>query len=354
MISLSKRMAAAEPYRSPIGARMTPGERQGYLKLDFNEATYPPSPRVAEALQGVAPNYYPDMDAKELRGALARYTGRDIEEIRVWNGSDAALRAICWAYLDVGDVALIREPTYSQFGVFVKQVGATLQAVMGQSAFDASFFMYDVGIRQHQPKLVYIVNPNNPTGVCYSNEIMLTCKVEMYPATLFVIDGAYHEYCLHTIADYLDQLDNLIVVRTLSKAFGLAGVRIGYTLSSPQIARALDKVRNGKDVGVLAQAAAIAALDDTTYMFERVDETLRAKVWTVNVLREAGVEAHDTPANFILIRTEDATRAVEDFRRRGVLVRDRSYLPQLEGYIRVTIGTMEEMRQFVAIAKDVL
>jgi len=353
MISPSRRMAAVEPYRSPIGARMTPKERQNYLKLDFNEATYPPSPLVTRALQNVAPNYYPDMDAKELREGLAWYTGRSVDEIRVWNGSDAALRAICWAYLDVGDIALIREPTYSQFGVFVRQIGAAVRAVAGGNAFDPSFYMYDVGLRRYQPRVAYIVNPNNPTGIYYPAETLCR-KLDRYPDTPFIVDEAYYEYHLGTMAHHLRWFNNLIVVRTLSKAFGLAGVRIGYTLSSPQVAETLDKVRNGKDVGALAQAAALAALDDVPYMWGRVNEVLQARAWTLDALGAAGIDYRRAAANFILIKTQDAARAVEDFRARGVLVRDRSYLPQLEGYIRVTIGTMEEMRRFVAIAKEVL
>lgn len=349
----ARRTVPAKPYRAPAGAAMTQEEKQQYLKLDFNEATYPPSPLVAEQLGRVDLNFYPDMEAVELRRALADYTGRKSEEIRVWNGSDAALRAICWAYLDNADWALLREPTYAQFGTFVKQAGANLGAVEGDDAFDASPLMYDSGLAYWRPKLFYVVNPNNPTGVLY-NLATISYWLSEYPWTLFVVDEAYHEYGLPSAAPLLSWNSNLIIVRSFSKAFALAGVRVGYTLSSPETAKVLDMVRNGKDVSGLAQAAAFAALEDLDYMQARVADTLNAKSWTVDRLRGMGLEVKDSPANFVLIKTLDAARAVREFKEQGVLVRDRSYLFQLDGYIRVTIGSQEQMEQFVAVAQKVL
>lgn len=342
-------VARLDPYEVSRSAVLSNEEKGKHLKLDWNESTFPTSPALIEALQQVLAEghleYYPDVQAVTLRERLSEYVGGDAEYIQVFNGSDAALRNILDTYIEPGDKVLVREPVYTQPYTFVHTNGGEVVNFTASSPFSKGIAEYEHHLQNSGCKVTYHPNPNNPTGVCYEAS-ELASLLEQFPDILFIVDEAYYEFTGTTVANLVQRYDNLVVTRTFSKAFGLAGVRVGYVVAGSSVMKEVNKVRNGKSVGLLGQIAATAALEHVDHMREAVAEVGRAREWTENHLREEGIPFHTTPANFILIKVGNAPKVVERLQESQILVRDRSYLPQLEGCIRVTIGSREQMETF--------
>jgi histidinol-phosphate aminotransferase len=322
----------------------------GALKLDWNEATSPPSPLVFERLSAFLAtgrlNWYPDPDATELRRRLSKYTGCRPSAIQVFNGSDSALDYLARTFVGPGDHVLICSPCYDNFRVSVESVGSEVERVYGRSPFTANARHLASRIRP-TTRLVYISNPNNPTGRLYSArdlELVLGRLVN----GILLVDEAYFEFSGRTAAPLLERYPQLVISRSFSKAFGLAGLRCGYLLANPRVLHHVNKIRNGKDVNALAQVAAISALEDLDHVARYVAEVRRARGWLVRALRARGREVVSAPANFILLRTADPAGLVEGLEAKGIYVRDRSYLPQLDDYVRITVGTREQCRRLVA------
>jgi histidinol-phosphate aminotransferase len=356
-ITVNRALAAVKPYKVSISGQLPFHEKLKYLKLDWNEATIPPSPKVLQALQEImatgALNFYPDVTATELRSKLSAYVGLDAEHIQVSNGSDEGLRLICDTFLNTGDVVLFRDPTYTQIEPFITGRGAGIMRFVGDTATSPNPERYREYLAKHRIGMVYIANPNNPTGVLYE-EGFIRELCASHPTTLFVIDEAYGEFAQYTVCHLVREFRNLIVTRTFSKAFCMAGLRIGYMLADPVLLRHMDLLRNGKDVNLLAQIAAAAALDDVPYMQSYVKEVITTRDWLFGQLRASGVEACNTRANFLLVRVPEVGRIEEELRKQKILVRDRSSLPQLADSFRVSIGTRKQMAQFLSAFLDVL
>ena len=341
-----------EAYQVSESAKIPMGRKKQYLKLDWNEALIPPSPlvkkKLREAIESDIIHFYPDVTAGELRNKLSDYVGLDSSHIQVFNGSDDALQTICITYLSGGDTVLSREPSYAQFNTYVQSTGAHLLSFTGESPFSEALERYHDLLSREPIKLVYIVNPNNPTGVMYDRETICGL-LQMYPGTLFLIDEAYFEYSGVTAIDLIHNHANILVTRTFSKAFGLAGLRLGYVLGQPRVVEHLLKVRNGKNVNALAQIAASAALDDIGYVQKYVAGVESTRAWLVQGLEALGLEVHETPANFILVRVSDVPATIQALKAEKILVRDRSGLDQLQGMIRVSIGLREQMQRFLDV-----
>ncbi len=343
-------VANLDPYEVSESATLSNEEKGNHLKLDWNESTFPTPPAVIEAIRRVLAEghleYYPDVNARRLRESLSEYVGVDAQNIQVFNGSDAALRNIFDAYIEPGDKVLIREPVYTQPYTFVHTNGGEIINFTASSPFADGVDEYGHYLEKSGCKVTYHPNPNNPTGVCYKPSTV-SSLLRRFSDTLFIIDEAYYEFTGVSVADKIREHENLIVTRTFSKAFALAGIRVGYIVASPAVMREINKIRNGKSVGLLGQIAATAALENTDHMEKIVEEVEQARAWMVNRLQEEGMAFHKTPANFILIKVGDAPAVVNRLQEFQILVRDRSYLPQLDDYIRVTIGSKDQMKQFL-------
>lgn len=325
------------------------------LKLDWNEATAPPSPRVFEALSGFLAtgrlNWYPDPNATELRRRLAGYTGRSSAGIQVFNGSDSALDYLARTFVSAGDHVLICSPCYDNFRVSVEGLGADVERVYSKSPFAADVRHLTSRIRAGT-RLVYISNPNNPTGRMYSLA-ELEAVLRRLQDGILVVDEAYYEFAGRTAAPLLDRYEQLVISRSFSKAFGLAGLRCGYLLASPQVLKHVNKLRNGKDVNALAQLAAVSALQDLDHVRRYVAEVRRARAWLVRALRLRGHHVVSSPANFVLLRASAPATLVEALKHKGIYVRDRSYMPQLDAFVRITVGTREHCARVVAALDEI-
>lgn len=320
------------------------------LKLDWNESAIAPSRQVIEAIQKFLGNthhlnWYPDLGATRLRTALSAYTGASVDSILVTNGSDDALDLLCKTYLDARDDVLVAWPTYGHFLVFARSRGLEPRRVTVGDPFDVptAAILEAIGPRT---QMVYLASPNNPTGVVVpADDVAMLCRT--FPRTLFLVDEAYHEFCGQTAAGLVERHPNLVVTRTFSKCFGIAGLRVGYLIAGPAVMHQLRKLYNPKSVNVLAQVGAQAALADKTFREEYVHEVGQSREFLATALRARGAEARSTQANFVLVRVREPLRLVQALETVGVFVRDRSHLEGFGGWVRITVGTLAQMQDLV-------
>ena len=345
-IEVSRSVAGLTPYAAANRAGSPdPARAERIFKLDWNEATVAPSPRVLKAIQDFMVrdgglNWYPELGSPRLRAKLADYTGVSADSILVTNGSDEALALICNTYLDAGDAVVVPVPTYNHFVVFAESRGADIRAVLFDDPFSADIDAVRAAMTP-DVRMVYLVSPNNPTGATFEPQDVAQFCAD-YPSTLVLLDEAYYEFCrvsgIHLINDH----DNIVVTRTFSKAFGLAGLRIGYLAASSRIIDGLRRIYNSKSVNTIAQVGACAALDDLDYLHNFVDEVSAAKEIVIDFFAQRGIEAHTTSANFVVVRVADVGRTVEALVNEDVYVRDRSDYPGMSGCLRMTVGTVEQ------------
>lgn len=321
-------------------------------KLDWNEATVPPSPAVIAAITRFLGNthhlnWYPVLNSTNLIEKLARFHGLSGDRLLITNGSDAALDTICATYLDPGDQVLIAAPTYQHFLVFAQSRGAEIVPHYAPDPFTADVDGLLEAVRRLRPRMLYLVNPNNPTGTSYTVDEVATL-VAAAPDTVVIVDEAYSEFSGVTSIGLLQEYANLIVTRTFSKAYGMAGLRIGYALAHEAVIRDMRRVFNPKSVNVLAQIAAMAALDDQAYLRWYVDEVGRSKQLMGEWFAARGLTYRLTPANYVMVRFEQAPWVARSLAEEGVYVRDRSGMGQLAGYVRFSVGTVEQTHDVLA------
>jgi histidinol-phosphate aminotransferase len=325
------------------------GAAPDILKLDANETTIPPSPLVAARLHACVEDglvsSYPDAEAAAVRRRLAEYVSRPFSQVLAFNGSDATLDCAVRALTSPGDRVCICSPCYDRFRHFAATYGSAVDLIYSADPFtpDINTLLDAVDDRT---RLVYVSNPNNPTGRIYAADD-LERLLERLTSGVLLVDEAYFEFSGRTVSALLDRFDNLLITRSMSKAFGLAGLRCGYTLSSDTIAERLRRIWNGREMNALAQVAAIGALDDFEYTARYVAEVLEAREWLTCELRARGFDAMSTPGNFILLRVDDPAGLLARLRRVGIYIRNRSDLPQLAGVVRVTVGTRPQCERFL-------
>ncbi len=326
-----------------------PGEQPAagevVIKLNTNENPYPPSPRVREAilneLGGDAGSLrlYSDPSALALRRAASRAFGLPVGQILQGNGSDELLSMLFRAMVDTGDRVAFAYPTYSLYETLACGFGASIDCVPFDSAFRLPAELFGSPAR-----LVFVVNPNAPSGTAYALDDLRRLAHSL-PRGVLVVDEAYADFAESSALQLVRELPNVVVLRTLSKSYSLAGMRVGLLLGSEAIVEGLTKVKDSYNVDRLALVAAEAALNDDAWMRENVERIKRTRSRLSQVLREMGLDVLPSQANFVLVRlpsAQMAKRGIEFFRREGILVRyfDR---PLLDDAWRITVGTDGEI-----------
>ena len=333
------------------------GRRQ-LLRLDFNENTIGPSPLVAQALRGFSSEeiaVYPEYDG--LREAVVRNLtecgcrpGLQPEQVGLFNGVDAAIHAVFQAYGDPGDRLLTTVPTFGYYSPCARMQGMTIEAIPyeGQSFAFPLAAVTEV-VQQRPPRLLLICNPNNPTGTRLAAERIIELAT-VAPSTLLVVDELYEAFTgdsVLPIADF-EAVPNLLVLRSLAKTAGLAGLRIGFAVGHPDVVDRVSRVTGPYDVNSVAVAAAFAALADQSFVDAYVAEVLRARDWTLAALKEADVRHHCDGGNYLLIWPKRTVKHVEaELRAAGILVRSMAGKPLIDGCCRVSIGTTSQMQRFM-------
>ena len=335
------RVQAMKEYHPPLGSRDA-------LRLDFNENTLDCSPQVREALGRIAAGAltrYPEREPVEA--LVAAHLGLAAGQVALTNGVDEAIHVLFETFLEAGDELLLPVPTYTMYEVYASATDA--RAITVQAADDLQFpFERLLAAITSRTKIIAIANPNSPSGTAAPRAQLLELARRAPQAVLFV-DEAYFHFHGETVMDLAGTVPNLVVARTFSKAYGLAGLRLGVLAGPVELMRWVRRVLSPYSVNSLALACLPPALEDSAYLDWYVGEVIAARAEFEAALDALGVRRWPSRANFVLVEIGARHKEfVALMRDAGVLVRDRSSDPGCDGRVRITIGTREQMKQAIA------
>jgi histidinol-phosphate aminotransferase len=352
------RPAVAAPQPSAAVRRMKEyhpplGDRSG-LRLDFNENTFACSPRVLDALGRITRGdltRYPEREPVE-RG-VAEHLGLAPAQTLLTNGIDEAIHVLCQTYLDAGTEILLPVPTYSMYEVYASGTPARVVQIPAEDGFRFPLSALLAAITP-ATRLIAIANPNSPTGQAVRREDLLRV-VESAPHAAVLADEAYFHFFGETVIDLVGRAPNVIVARTFSKAYGLAGLRLGVLCAAEESMHWMRRAISPYSVNSVALVCLTAVLDDEEYLGWYASEVIASRVAFEAALRRLGVPYWPSQANFVLVKIGPRHRTfVQAMRARGVLVRDRSSDPGCDGCVRITVGTQEHTRQGIAALEAAL
>lgn len=339
-----------------------PEEREQILKLDWNEASMPPSPKVRERIAELLNepeffNLYPTTYNERFMNALSSYIGLPKENLQYFASSDALHEYICKVFVSVGDPVLILGPSYDNFRLTCQANGAEVfwSNYTDDFKFDREKFEED--IYKYEPAIVYICNPNNPTGN-FHEPLYIEHLLNTFSDTLFLLDEAYMEFAEGSSSkDLVLKYDNILISRTMSKAFALANFRVGYLIASKDNVQFINKIRNPKNLTTFGQEAATAALEDYQYMEDYVKEVKGAQKWFKNELEKnfsKYMKPIESAGNFTMIEFpmyEAKIDLLNYLAENNIFVRDCTQGPTVRNWFRITIGTKKQMERVFGVIK---
>ena len=326
------------------------------LKLDWNEATIAPSPGVQEALLETVQDahafaLYPNTHNQELLHLLADYSGVETTEIQYFASSDAAHEYVAKLVLTQGSKVLILGPTYDNFRLTCESQGAEVHYVNYTEDFELEADILREAIKRLDPNLVYLCNPNNPSGNLLSINT-ISELLQAFSDTCFLVDEAYYEFSGVSSVSLLKSHANLYISRTFSKAFALAGFRAGYMISQQGNMELLNRIRNAKNFTTLTQVAVIAALKDIPYMKNYVEEVMSTKEWFASRLKDLGWVVFPSHGNYILVRfgsESERDLLFEKLAAQNIFVRSLSHHEYVKKCLRITVGTRSQMERVLSV-----
>ncbi|MCC5910774.1 MAG: histidinol-phosphate transaminase [Clostridiaceae bacterium] len=325
------------------------------IKMASNENPLGCSPKVKESILEVLDslNYYPDGNATDLKEAIAKKFNIEPTQVQPSSGSDEMVDLIAKTFLNEGDEAILADVTFPRYLTTTKMMGATPVVVPLKD------FAYDLeGMKNaitDKTKLIWLCNPNNPTGTMFTEEVLLDFLQVVPKDAIVVYDEAYNEYVTrkdypHDSIKLLESYPNIIIMRTFSKVYGLAALRVGYTIASKEILMNIDKVRGPFNVNKLAQVAAITALLDDEFLSKSYEVNKEGKEYLYKSFEEMDIFYAPSETNHIFLNVgKDCKEVFLALQKLGIIIR-----PMYKTYIRVSIGTMEENQKFIAALKEVL
>jgi histidinol-phosphate aminotransferase len=338
-----------EPGMTPELAARRFGE-QAYAKLSSNENPFGPSPRAVEAAMNALAHCetYPDSTSARLRQALAEHLGVAVERVAAGPGSEALIDYFFRVFIEPGDALLLSRPTFPSYEIFARSAGAQIIDVPRTAAFDLDVDAVRAAVRR-APKAMALCTPNNPTGNRTSRADLAAILEATPPATAVLLDEAYFEF--HDEGGALDLLERwggvFMLTRTFSKAYGLAGLRVGYgVVSTPEVIDAFDRLRPAFNLTSASQAAAVAALGDQGHMRAGVRAIIAERTRVEQALTEAGVSHTPSFGNFVFVRSPGPIEAVFDrLLAAGLIVRPIRFGA---GYFRITLGERADNDRMLA------
>lgn len=328
-----------------------PGEQPrepGFIKLNTNESPYPPAPEVLEAVRKAADaalfNKYPDPTCSSLRRTLAATCGVEPSQILVGNGSDEVLRLLCHAFLrgTEGDRIGLLHPTYSLYKTLAAMFGAGFESY----PLEAPDYRIPSQLKTAPVRMLFIANPNPPIGTQFSSA-ELAEVAEADPTRLLVIDEAYVDFADGDALELFRAYQNVVISRTFSKSYSLAGLRVGYLIAREPVLEQLDKVRDSYNVNRVSQAAAEAAIQATEYYGEKCARIREDRKYLAEQLEARGFVLPESHGNFVFARRADAPELYRKLKERKILIRYFSD-PALADGVRITIGTRAELDALLA------
>lgn len=328
------------------------------LKLDANESPFPVPLEIraqlaTELLNGNNFQLYPDTNADSLRDALAEELELERENILIGNGSDELLHIVTNAFAGPGDKVLCPSPGFGMVSYYARLTGAIPVDYQLNERFQYSLAQIELGIMKHQPKIIHICTPNNPTGstMAVSDIASLARRFN----GVIVVDEAYYEFHGETMVSMIEQCPNVVVLRTFSKAMGLAGLRVGYLICDKYLAEQIHKVKPPYNVNSFSQRAAELLLEHRETQMERVKEIVEAREWLYQALEGLrGIEPYPSSANFILMKVKDGSAFYNGLLEKGILVRHFEDNPILENHLRITIGRKDDNKFILHSLAEIL
>lgn len=330
------------------------------VKLASNENCLGPSPKAVAAIKKNLDkiNRYPDASSFYLRKKLAKSLGVGEDSLVFGNGSDEIISMAIRTFVDPGDEVIIAKPTFLIYEIASQIQGAKVKFVplRGDLRYDLDKMKREI---TDLTKMVFIANPDNPTGT-YVTKRELDRFFDGLPERIMVfLDEAYFEFAAYDRKDYprgTNYLNkpNVILARTFSKIYGLAGLRIGYGIADPKVISFMERVRDPFNTSLLAQAAAEAAIDDKAFLNKTLAHVAKEKEFLYSAFKKMGLEYADSATNFIVVDTKRDCKAIFNaLLKKGVIVRDMKAWG-FDTYIRVTVGTREEDTKFLKALKDII
>jgi histidinol-phosphate aminotransferase len=327
-----------------------PRDEAAYVKLNTNENPYPPSPQVIEAIQaevGAGLRKYPDASSGAAREEAARLYGFDPDWIIMANGSDEVLNNLIRAFAGEGEELAYVHPSYSYYGTLAAVQGAQVRRFGLTENWELSGFP-----EHYSGRLFFLTNPNAPLGFAHPGDYVeeLAGRVE----GMLVVDEAYVDFAGENALDLVRRRENVVVTRTLSKSYSLAGMRLGLAIARPEVIAALNKIRDHYNLDRLAQAAAAAALGDQGYFRECIRKICETREWVSGKLRGLGYSVIPSSTNFVFATPpdRDGGRVYQGLFERKILVRHFDD-PKLAHGLRISIGTRAEMERLLAALREI-
>jgi len=355
-----KRIFDVEPYRpgKPIDEVKRELKLKKVTKLASNENPYGPSPKVLKAMfqEAKSVNRYPDGGCFYLRQALAKYLSVDADSLIFGNGSDEIIVMAIRAFISEGDEVVIAKPSFLIYDIAARLEGAVIKEVPLKE------FRYDLkgmaAVVTPKTKIIFVGNPDNPAGTFVTEKELVSFLKSVRSDILVFIDEAYFEFV--SDKSYPDSIKlmktytNVVVTRTFSKMYGLAGLRIGYGMATPEIIGILNRLREPFNINSIAQAAAVACLQDKAYYGRIGREVVSERNKLYRALKKMGLSYSETSTNFILVDVKkDSTAVAGQLLKKGMIVRDMAFWG-LKNYLRVSIGTPSENSEFIRTLEVVL
>ncbi len=338
-------------------APYVPGEQpkdKKYVKLNTNESPFPPSPLAISLASAETQKLmlYPDPDCRDLIKTIADFYGVSPEQVIVTNGSDEVLNFAFMAYCDNNTPAVFADITYGFYKVFADVNGLPYKEIPLKNDFSIEINNYI-----NQDGTVFIANPNAPTGI--KLELSEIEKLlQSNSKRIVVIDEAYADFSGESCVSLINKYDNLLVTQTFSKSRSMAGARLGFGIANSKIIDDLTKIRystNPYNVNRMTAVAGIGAIKDEEYFYQNVKKIISAREFTQSELKNLGFSLTDSKANFVFAKNDkiDGETLYLKLKEKGVLVRHFNK-PRIKDYIRVTIGSLEEMQIFIRSVKEIL
>lgn len=354
-MSVCESILSLSPYQGgkPISELQRELGLDHVVKLASNENPLGPGFKVLEAIQQASSEVsrYPDGNGFELKEAIAVHLSVLAENITLGNGSNDILELVARAYVcRAEDEVIFSQYAFVVYPLVTQALGAT-PVVTPANEFGHNLDAMLASITSNT-KLIFIANPNNPTGTLLDDDIVYAFLSKVPSDVIVVLDQAYVEYLDivdKTIA-WLSEFDNLIITRTFSKAYGLAGLRVGYSLSNPEIADYLNRIRQPFNVNHIAQSAAVAAIADEGFLARSVIANKNGLLQLSQGFDRLGLSYIPSHANFVSVKVADAGKTYQKLLERGFIVRP----VEMKSYLRVSVGTRNENEEFIGALKSVL
>jgi histidinol-phosphate aminotransferase len=345
---LRKSLEGFEPY--------VPGEQpadgEGWVKLNTNESPLPPSPRVIDAIKAATDEtlrLYPSPTAAPARQAIAKHFGVSSAQVTLGNGADELIEMCLRAFAGAGDRVAYPTPTYPLLEPLCR-----LHDAVPSPNPTGEMFTWSPQLMDDPAPLKFLVNPNSPTGTWHGGPSVERAVVRS--KGVVVLDEAYVDFAFESQVALLARHDNLLILRTMSKSYALAGMRIGFALGSPELIDALDAVKDSYNLDRLAIVAATAAIEDEEHHRKIVDYVVAERRWLELQLHELGFEHSPSEANFVFVKPaigNVAAAVVDALREQRILVRHYDRDP-IAGWLRITVGTRDQHERLLAALKEIL